>query len=198
MSRTLGVLALALLATACSSSKKTQRVDIADDDVIMGTGLESADVEAVARMAQSILGVPELTGPNVQGIPTISIQGIENNTRFDFDADLLVQNIEQQLVDHGRGKVSVIGHSKRDEALTEQERLAKREGYRTASKQETRPGRDFFLTGTAAAISKVGEKRQSDAIWIYFRLVDAETQEIIWSKRYTTKKVGKEAGVVYR
>ena len=89
MSRTLAILAVALVA--CSSSKKTKRVDIADDDVIMGTGLESADVEAVARMAQSILSVPELTGPDVQGLPTISIHAIENNTRFDFDAELLVR-----------------------------------------------------------------------------------------------------------
>ena len=129
--------------------------------------------EAVERMAQSILAIPELTGADVQGIPTISIEAIENNTRFDFDAELLVRRIRQQLVEHGRGKVSIIGSSRRDEALTEQERIAKREGYRTSSKQEVRPGRDFFLTGTASAISKVGEKRQSDAIWIDFRLIEA-------------------------
>lgn len=198
MTRYLCLFVVALAAAACSSSKKTKRVDIADDDVIMGTGLESADVEAVERMAQSILALPELTGPEVQGIPTISIEAIENNTRFDFDAELLVRRIRQQLVEHGRGKVSIIGSSRRDEALTEQERIAKREGYRTSSKQEVRPGRDFFLTGTASAISKVGEKRQSDAIWIDFRLLDAETEELIWERTYKTKKVGKEAGVIYR
>lgn len=198
MRRFLGVLGLAVLAAACSSSKKTKRVDIADDDVIMGTGLESADVESLERFAQDLLALPELTGPNVEGVPTISIEGVENNTRFDFDTDLLVRRIRQQLVEHGRGKIIVVGSSKRDEALTEKERLEKREGYRTSSKQVTRPGRDYFLTGTASAISKVGEKRESDAIWIDFRLVDAETQAIVWEKAYKTKKVGKEAGVVYR
>jgi PBP1b-binding outer membrane lipoprotein LpoB len=192
----LGAAILALLLVACGSSK-TKRVDIGDDDEIMGTGIESADVESMSQLAKDLLGHPELTGPYVEQVPTVAISPVVNNTRFDFDGELFVRRIRQQLVEHSRGRIRFVTRSELDEMVIERERTEKREGERTATKLTTKTGADYYLTGTASAISKVGRGMESDAIWIDFRLLDAENGELIWEKGYATKKVGK-AGVIYR
>ncbi|NJN14135.1 MAG: hypothetical protein HC813_00245 [Planctomycetes bacterium] len=201
MKRNRWALALLLLAVASLSacrSTKTKRVDIADDDEIMGTGIESADVEGMAQLAKSILAVPELSGATVERVPTVAIFPVRNDTRFDFDGELFVRRIRQELVNGSRGKVRFVSRSADDEAMIERERIEKREGERTSTKQVTKTGVDYYLTGTAAAISKLGkDKVESDAIWIDFRLVDAENGEILWEDEYKTKKVGK-SGVIYR
>ncbi len=193
----IGLLTAVLIAACGSSKSKTRRVDIREDDEIMGTGLESKDIEDIAKFAKSMIAHPELTGPYVEGVPTVAIHPIENNTRFDFDSELVVRRIRQQLVENAWGKVRFVTRSNREEALIERERSGKRGGEYTSSKQETKTGADFYLTGTAASVSKVGRGLQSDAIWIDFALIDAENGEIIWEKPFKTKKIGK-AGVVYR
>jgi hypothetical protein len=170
---------------------------MSDDDAIMGTGIESADVEAMAAFAKSLIAHPELTGPGVQGVPTVAIHPVENNTRFDFDGELFVRRIRQQLVENAYGRIRFVTRGEMDQAVIERERIAKREGEYTSSKQETKTGADFYLTGTASAVSKVGRGMESDAIWVDFRLIDAENGEILWEKGLKTKKVGK-AGVIYR
>ncbi|MDH3591219.1 MAG: penicillin-binding protein activator LpoB [Planctomycetota bacterium] len=197
MQRFTTLLLLGALAAACSSPPKTRRVDIREDDEAMGTGIESRDVELMAEFSKSLIAHPLLTGSNVEGIPTVAIHPIENNTRFDFDGELFVRRIRQQLVEHSFDKVRFVTRSAREAALIENERTGKRVGEYTTSKQETKTGADFYLTGTASSISKVGRRKESDAIWIDFRLIDAENGEIIWEKPYKTKKIG-EPGVVYR
>ncbi len=188
---------LAVTVAACSSTK-TRRTDIGDDDEIMGTGIESADVEGMAHLSKSILACAELTGAHRQGVPTVAIHPIRNDTRFDFDGELFVRRIRQELVNRSQGRIRFITRSREDEALIDRERAEKREGERTSTKQVTKTGVDYYLTGTAAAISKLGKKHiESDAIWIDFRLVDAESGDIVWEDEYKTKKVGK-AGVLYR
>jgi PBP1b-binding outer membrane lipoprotein LpoB len=187
---------LALSLQACGSSK-TKRVDIGDDDEIMGTGIESADVESMAQLARVLLGRPELTGPYVEKIPTVAISPVVNNTRFDFDGELFVRRIRQQLVEHAQGRIRFVTRDELDEMVIDRERAEKREGERTATKLTTKTGADYYLTGTASGISKVGRGLESDAIWVDFRLLDAENGELVWEKGYATKKVGK-AGVIYR
>lgn len=191
-----GALLMALLLVACGSSK-TKRVDIGDDDEIMGTGIESADVESMAQLARDLLGRPELTGPYVEQVPTVAISPVVNNTRFDFDGELFVRRIRQQLVEHAQGRIRFVTRDELDELVIDRERAEKREGERTATKLTTKTGADYYLTGTASGISKVGRGLESDAIWIDFRLLDAENGELVWEEGYATKKVGK-AGVIYR
>ncbi|MGH7162534.1 MAG: hypothetical protein ACREID_03540 [Planctomycetota bacterium] len=196
MRRVLGAIALSLLVAACGSNK-TKRVDIADDDEIMGTGLESADVESIGTLAEDLMAVPQLTGPQVDGTPTIAIFPVRNDTSQDFDAENLVRRIRAQLVNKARGKVAFVTRNERDLAMIEKERQEKRAGEYTSSKQETKTGADFYLTGVASSLSKVGRGMESNAIWIDFQLVDSETGDIVWENGYKTKKVG-EAGVIYR
>jgi len=196
MLKAIGIAALAFALVACSSGK-TKRVDIADDDELMGTGLESGDVESIGTLGEDLLGVPQLTGPGVEGVPTIAIFPIRNETSQDLDAELLVRRIRAALVNKVRGKIAFVIRNERDLAMIEKERQQKRSGEYTASKQETKTGADFYLTGVASSLSKAGRGLESNAFWLDFQLIDAETGDIVWEGSYKTKKVGK-AGVIYR
>lgn len=186
---------LAIAVVACKT--KTGRVDINDDSKIMGTGLESADVEAMARLAKKLMDVPELTGPGIEEIPRVAIYPVRNETRHDFDAELLVRRLQQEFAEHANGRVRFVVRNKADLAVLEEERRMKREGEVTSSKQEMKKGADYYLTGVVQAISSASGQLESDAIWVFFELRDPETAEVIWNGKYATKKVGK-AGVVYR
>ena len=189
---------LALLVPAFVACKtKTGRVDINDDSKIMGTGIESADVEAMARLAKKLITLPQLTGPGVEEIPRIAIYPVRNETRHDFDAELLVRRLQQELMEHANGRVIFVVRNQRDLAVLEEERRKKREGEYTSSKQEMKKGADYYLTGVVQAISSTSGKLESDAIWVFFELRDPETAEVLWTGKYATKKVGR-AGVVYQ
>ncbi|MEM8883794.1 MAG: hypothetical protein AAGD14_06995 [Planctomycetota bacterium] len=192
----LWVFSLALIAVACAKTK-TGRVDPNDDSVMMGTGLESADVEAMAALSKKIISLPELTGPGVDAIPRIAIYPVRNETRFDFDSELLVRNLATELQANANGRVRFVVRNRQDLAVLEEERQKKREGEYTSNKQVTKSGADYYLTGVAQSISSASGKLESDAIWIFFELRDPEAAEVIWADKYLTKKVGR-AGVIYR
>lgn len=197
MSNPRGPLVL-LLALACAcGTQQTQRVNIDEDDSIMGTGLESADIEALEAFATGLIQAPALTGPEVDGIPVVAIFPVENNTSQDFDGELLVRRIETELIKLAAGRIRFVRRDKASLDLIEREREAKRAGDYTAKKQEVMPGVDYYLTGKASDIAKVGRGLESRAIWIDFDLLDAETREIVWRDTFKTKKVG-EAGILYR
>ncbi|MHC4953239.1 MAG: hypothetical protein ACYTGZ_05065 [Planctomycetota bacterium] len=189
-------LALFLAAVACKQTK-TKRTNVGDDSEVMGTGIESADVEAMAKLSKSLLAVPELTNPHLEEQPRVAIFAIANDTRHDFDAELLVERLQNELIENSNNRVRFVTRSQHDLRMIEEERRKKREGEYTSTKQATKRGADYYLTGNAKAISSTSGKLEQDAIWIIFKLEDAETGDILWSRRYATKKVGR-AGVVYR
>jgi hypothetical protein len=192
------ILLAAILIAVPACKTKTGRRDIHDDSEIMGTGIESADVEAMAGIAaKDLLAVPELTGPGLEEIPRVAIYPLRNETRHDFDAELLVRRLQSEFMKHANGRVRFVVRNKQDLAVLEEERRLKREGEYTSNKQETKSGADFYLTGVVHAISSSSGKLESDAIWVFFELRDPEAAEVLWSNDYETKKVGK-AGVVYR
>ena len=190
------LIALVIVVIGCKQTK-TKRTDIGDDSEVMGTGIESADVEAMAMLAKSLLEVPELTSPHLETLPLVAIFPVRNETRHDFDAELLVKRLQSELLTNSRGKVRFVVRNRQDLAVLEEERRMKREGEVTSNKQVVKSGADYYLTGSANAISQTSGKLEQDAIWIFFELRDPETSEIIWGAEYKTKKVGR-AGVVYR
>ena len=195
--RNSAILVVLMLAFGACKQTKTKRVSIGDDSEVMGTGIESADVEAMATLAKSLLEVPELVSPHLEEIPTIAMYPVRNETRHDFDSELLVRRLQQEMVQHANGRLRFVVRNKSDLAVLEEERNAKREGEYTSKKQVVKSGADYYLTGVVNAISQTSGKLEQDAIWVFFELRDAETGEVIWGRRYATKKVGR-AGVIYR
>lgn len=190
---------LLLLPAACGMP--TQRVDPDQDDVVGGTGVDSADLRATAdKMARSILGIDRIFA---RGTPYVVVYSPDNRTRFQFDGSMFVQNIITNLSQNAAGRVQFIDRENFE--LIQKERQLKRSGaVSVPTDANGQPnlaaaplGTDYLLTGTLQAISKSDGKAVSDYIQATFRLTDAETSAIVWQDQYDWKKVG-EAGVIYR
>ena len=75
----------------------------------------------------------------------------------------------------------------------QEERKAKRDGERTASKSVNVYGADYFLTGKIFSDTQVqGGKRYTFARYA-FRLTDAETSAIVWENEYESQVLNKKA-----
>lgn len=196
--RLLTLACVALSVLACSTG--TKRVDPDTDDEIGGTGLDSADVRTMAdKMARDLLGTPDLFQ---HGTPRIVIKDVTNNTRFQIDRSLLVRKLRTALQQNAQGKIQFLAREDMQTVL--QERESKRSGaVGTTTDESGAPklgnvaGADYFLTGTISGIAKTSGKDASDYINVEFRMVDAETTALVWSKDYDVKKVG-QSGVIYR
>ncbi|MHC4957135.1 MAG: hypothetical protein ACYTGN_02085 [Planctomycetota bacterium] len=191
MRRLLG--AVVLVAAACAASG-TRRVPIDEDDNVGGAGIESADIEAMEALAASILTCPALTGPTIHEIPVVAIHPVENDTDIDFDTELFVRRIRAELGRRCEGRLKFVVRN-RQEALVDRERLDKRDGEYTSTKQATKTGADYYLTGIAATLSKATREHVSRAMWVDFQLIDAENGEIIWEDTYKTKKVSTHSAI---
>jgi len=178
----------------CKPSQKTAYINPDDEDSLGGTGIDSGDVRTVCeKMCRAILNTPELQ--NAQGRPRIALSKVNNKTRFRIDAEILTEKMRDELINFAGDKVRFI--AREDLETIEAEREDKRDGRFDSSGQKNLSGADYFLTGTLRSISKAAGEGRSDYIVYGFRLIDAESSEIVWSGNYETKKEG-VWGVVYR
>jgi hypothetical protein len=190
---------LTLAAVTCGT--ETKRIDPDQDDDVGGTGIDSADLRATSdQMVRSLLGAPRLFA---KGTPVVVIKSPDNRTRFQIDSSIFVTKMRSQLMKNAQGRITFIAREDTKEVLDERER--KRAGAVSVPTDATGKadlaaapmGTQFFLTGTLQSISKQNGKAESDYVLATFRVVDAETQELVWEDSYDWKKIG-ERGVIYR
>ena len=185
---------LSLFVGCSQPTQKSTYINPDDEDSLGGTGIDSADVRTVCqKMCRAILSTPEIT--NTTGRPRIALLEVKNRTRFRIDAEIFTEMMRDDLINFAGGKVRFLARENLEEI--EAERDDKREGRFDSAAEKNLQGVDFFLTGTLRSISKAAARGRSDFIVYTFRLVDAESNEIVWSGRYETKKEGLW-GTVYR
>ena len=186
----LGALFLPLIG--CGPLSK--RVDPDADDSLGGTGIDSADVRAIAdKMAGRILTTPQIS--RATSAPTIALDPVRNGTRFVIDTDILLVRLRGELNQHASGRVKFLARERLPSI--QKERSAKRDGVFSASSEKQLLGADFLLTGELLSISKARDSKRSDYILYSFQLIDAEDSTIVWEGQHEVKKVGKR-GTTYR
>ena len=197
--RPLAGAALALVLTGCASSgvKNPSGVPVTvmnpdERGFVAGTGVESQDVVAVTdKIARTILSTPEIA--NAQGIPRVVLLPVENNTRFRINSDLFLTRIRVQLNEKAMNRVRFL--DRKNMAQLESERALKQSGQVTSNTDpnvQRFKGADFFLTGTLEGLSTRTSQGLSDYVLYTFRLVDADTSDIIFEGSHEIKKQGLE------
>ena len=195
----LSAAALALVLTGCASSgvKNPSGVPVTvvnpdERGFVAGTGVESQDVVAVTdKIARTILSTPEIA--NAQGIPRVVLLPVENNTRFRINSDLFLTRIRLQLNEKAQNRVRFL--DRKQMAALEAERALKQSGQVTSNTDpnvQRFKGADFFLTGTLEGLSTRTSQGMSDYVLYTFRLVDADTSDIIFEGGHEIKKQGLE------
>jgi hypothetical protein len=180
-----GLLAACFALAACAGGMH-QRVDVDSEDPGVETG--SKDLRAVAdKMVRSLVGLPELDGRAAP--PRVAILRVDNRTKELLDTRLFTTKMRTQLVMHARGRIRFVDRSDIASAAIGAERDAKRAGEVSAAAVKQLAGVDYFLTGELASIDRTRGDRRSNYTRYAFRLVDAESSDIVWEDEYEVKKV---------
>jgi hypothetical protein len=153
-------------------------------------GLRPGDIEQCAqKMARDLVGEPLLnrSDPPVR----VGIAGIENHTNEPFvgdSADMIAQRIQTILFRSLQGEQRGSGGtakfiSMRDAVSREifAQRRDKRRGNRTHRGLKDLHGVDYILTGVYHSVDKVTARKRLVDMILTFTLVDAESEEIVWT-----------------
>ena len=159
---------------------------------VAGTGIESQDIVTVAdKMARELLARPEIS--QAQGIPRIVLLPVKNDTRFQFNKDIFLDEIKSHLNEKAGGKIRFLARDRMTEL--ENERSLKQSGQVTSSSDPNVrqfKGADFFLTGKLVGQTTRTSAGTSDYVLYLFELIDPNTSDVLWSGSHRIKKQGLE------
>jgi PBP1b-binding outer membrane lipoprotein LpoB len=190
----LPVLVLLIVLPGCFTVKSSRPPGVIEPSrpVVGTTGIEPGDVQTVCdRMARDILSCGAIA--KAHGPPTIAVNRVENRTRFRIDAEIFTDMIRDKLVSFAGDKLVFV--AREDLSAIQQEKAQKTAGRFDATTQKSVRGADFFLSATFRSMSAHEGSTQQDYVVYEFRLVDAESDEIVWSKTYETAKAGDHGGI---
>ena len=180
--------ALLFPSFSCSTSAKRVRIDadVRTDD----GGMSSMDfLTMTQQMATAISSLQGLAPENE--IPRVAFLAISNRSSDLIDTVALQEKIRTLLLKHGGGKFRFLDRVAVDAILAERE--GKRAGELSSTHSGQMAGADYFLSGSISSITQSVKQRQSVYMRFSFRLVDAETSELVWEDEYEFKKVGGRA-----
>ena len=179
---------LGLLA-ACGSTID-RRVDPDAPDVTGGTGLQSQDIRTMAdQMARDILASGVLTAAQPGERISFYVLDMENRSSDVIDKNLILDKMETQLYHALKGRVQILDRSAMGLDAVRREREAKRSGAIAGkeSMKESVAGADYALTGLIHDRVAQSGKLKSVYYLVTFRLLNLESDEIVWKGDYETK-----------
>lgn len=183
---TTSLFSLALIAGGCASVPQTIRVSPDTEADISDTTTDSRDLRTVCRtMAESITVLPQVK--SAATAPRVAFLSVENRTNSYLDTVTFLEKIRTDLIKFATGKIVFLDR-KHSEAIL-REREAKRSKELAGTKLADRLGADYFLTGVISSIDKQVKRVRSTYTRYAFRLVDAESEAIIWEDDFEVKKI---------
>jgi PBP1b-binding outer membrane lipoprotein LpoB len=153
------------------------------------TTLSSADVRTASeQMAKSLLGkMAEIH--KGEGVPTVAVLRLKNNTKDYIDTEILTDQIRQILMKESGGKIAFLDRASLEAIARERE--AKRKGALGSTGEKVLLGANYFLTGALRSLDKVAGSRRWTYTYVDVRLTDAESSQILWEESYEVKKEGR-------
>ena len=187
------VLVLTASAFLAGCGHSMERVNPSADDDVGGTLIDSADVIAATDKAANELADALLQAK--EGDLIVAPATIKNESVQPFNTGMLTDRMIDTLVRKCGARVRFLAREHIDEVLKERE--GKRTGVYAPTEQKAVLGAHYLMTGRITSLSKRADGDRADYFVLSYRLVDAESSQIIWTNQYEFKKVG-DAGVIYQ
>jgi PBP1b-binding outer membrane lipoprotein LpoB len=179
---------LGLLA-ACASTID-RRVDVDAPDEVGGAVLQSQDIRTIAdRMARDITASGVLTAAQPGERISFYVINMENESSDVLNKSIMLNKIETELYNSLKGRVQILDRSAVGLDAVRREREAKRSGAVAGkeSMKQSVAGSDYALTGVIQDRVQQSGKLKSVYYLVTFRLVNLESDEIVWKGDYDTK-----------
>jgi PBP1b-binding outer membrane lipoprotein LpoB len=160
-------------------------------------GIASKDIRAMCdKLVRSMARTPVLVNRDVAARVVLDSRGFKNDGVTPVDMNLITDRLAAMLQKAAGGKLVFL--SDEDASLIRHHRDRKREGLEDEGTTGMTPavaGVDFRLTGRIADQAIVNPKTgyRSRYHQFYFKMVDMETGQIVWSGMYDFKKAGVES-----
>ncbi len=181
------LLSIMCLSTGCQTASSC-RVDPDSEPTWQDSEANSKDLRTVTqRMARSLIQTPVVA--NAQTPPRIAVMDIKNKTSQYLDTSIMSRSIQSMLIKYSSDRIRFIDREQLKKVM--QEREMKRDGLVGSSGEKTLSGADFFLFGEVNSLDKAYRSNKSTYTVFFFRLVDAESSDIVWEDSYEIKKVAK-------
>jgi PBP1b-binding outer membrane lipoprotein LpoB len=185
---------LALLA-ACGSTID-QRVDADAADQVGGTGLQSQDIRTISdRISRDIVASSVLTAAQPGERISFYLINMENEGSDVINKRIILEKIETDLYKALTGRVQILDRTAVGLDAVRREREAKRSGAVAGklSMKDSVAGADYALTGVIQDRVQQSGKLKSVYYLVTFRLLNLETDEIVWKGDYETKFLSEKA-----
>ena len=182
------MLYVALSLGGCATGAKRVSIDAnarTDDG-----GMSSLDfLTMTQRMAAEIASLQGLAAPGESA--RIAFLRMENRSSELLDTVAMQEKIRSNVLRHANGRVRFLDRTAVEAIL--QEREQKRDGSLSSTHTSALSGADYFLSGSVSSIHQTVKNKSSNYMRFSFRLVDAESSEVVWENEYEFKKVGSRA-----
>ncbi len=186
--KSLFILSIAVLLTACSGSVK--RLDI-NDDVMLSDRWNDTDSRLVAEeMMSDMLTFPWFRDYNFsnKGNPTVIVQTIRNRTSEHIPVDTFVNDIKRSLLRAGKVDFVVSG-AERDDIRSEREEQALNAAPDTVAQFGLEQGAGFALSGTINSIVDSNGDQRVSFYQVDLKLIDMTTNREVWNGQKKIKKL---------
>lgn len=186
--KSLCILSIAVLLTACSGSVK--RLDI-NDDVMLSDRWNDTDSRLVAEeMMSDMLTFPWFRDYNFsnKGNPTVIVQTIRNRTSEHIPVDTFVNDIKRSLLRAGKVDFVVSG-AERDDIRSEREEQALNAAPDTVAQFGLEQGAGFALSGTINSIVDSNGDQRVSFYQVDLKLIDMTTNREVWNGQKKIKKL---------
>jgi len=191
-----GIVGIFILMAGCASTPPEYRASAGRVDSTLthnqfdSSGFAVGEVlEVVSYMMPRMMANPFVMRAVENGkvdfskVPRVVVLPVKNNTRFTLNKGIFMNRFRSELNKQAMGKMLFLARENMPELEAEMELKGK----------TTITTADFFLTGTIDGLTSHGASGGNKESYLYsFRMIDVNTQAIIWEDNYTISKVAVE------
>jgi len=167
------------LGGGCATTEpEHHRMNVAEDRQETHLGISSKDLTQISRdLAESLLAAPVVA----QAInpPRVAFLSLRNNSSDYIDTNMLLRRMQALVLTHSGGRIVFLEREARAgvEAEADEQIRGKAEGTRIRKPL----GADYVLTGTIDSIDRASGVNRTAYFLCTFRLVEPDSQAIVWS-----------------
>jgi uncharacterized protein (TIGR02722 family) len=173
--------AAVMVAGACSSVPKVQRVDAATQVDLSGYWNDS-DVRIVCdSLIQQCLDSPRVVQAIAAkgGIPTVLVGTFKNDSAEHLDTEVISKTMETVIFNSGKLDF-VAGGDVREELRAERADQQLNASEETAAKLGAETGADFLLTGSVKTVIDKAGNQEVRTYWVYAEMTNISTNARMW------------------
>jgi PBP1b-binding outer membrane lipoprotein LpoB len=165
--------------TGCTTVEQPHsRQNVSEDRNEPGLGISSKDLTQISRdLAEALLSAPAIA--RADKAPKVAFVSVRNNSTDYIDTNMFLRRMQSLVLTHAAGRIVFLERDIQGSLQTESEN--QRAGKSSGDRTRKASGADYILTGTIDSIDRASGVNRSAYFLCTFRLIEPDTEAIVWS-----------------